>query len=83
MQILTLVVLGEVAADDLVDPGPLRGGGVRSAHLAALRPGGGPAGGAGDAGVDGHGWKMEKAEGGEKGLTFTLTCIPLEKHEWR
>ena len=55
MQKLTLVVLGEVAADDLVDSGPLRGRGVRSAHLAALRPGGGPAGGAGYSGVDGHG----------------------------
>ena len=55
MQKLTLVVLGEVAADDLVDSGPLRGGGVRTAHLAALRPGGGPAGGAGYSGVDGHG----------------------------
>jgi len=73
---LTLVVLGEVAADDLVDTGPLRRGGVRAAHLAALRPGGGPAGGTGNAGIDGHGCEVRskarrKAQGqgaGQKGL---------------
>ena len=69
---LTLVVLGEVATDDLVDSGPLGGGGVRSAHLAALRPDGGTAGGTGNAGVDGHGCRVrgseERALAGEKGL---------------
>ena len=76
MQKLTLVVLGEVAADDLVDPGPLRGGGVRSAHLAALRPGGGPTGGAGDAGVDGHGWKMERMNAGGAGARERALLSP-------
>ena len=79
---LTLVVLGEVAADDLVDSGPLRGGGVRSAHLAALRPDGGPAGGTGNAGVDGHGCRVRRRRkavaAGERALVFEMTSIRFE-----
>ena len=79
---LTLVVLGEVAADDLVDSGPLGGGGVRSAHLAALRPDGGPAGGTGNAGVDGHGCRVRRRRkavaAGERALVFEMTSIRFE-----